>query len=172
MGRTRAALLDGALRGVEKYGTRRLTMADIAMLAGIAKATLYNHFRTKDDLYAALVTEEVTSLARECVALDDPVDALVNAATGLGGHPALRRLASDEPAVLARLATPGGGGSWPLVREAVAYVLERAGCRTDPAAVEVTVRWLGSHLLAPAPEDEVRTGATALLVGLTPGLGR
>jgi len=34
MQRTRAAVLDGAVRAVEKHGARRTTMADIAMLAG------------------------------------------------------------------------------------------------------------------------------------------
>ena len=56
MERTRAAVLDGAARAVEKHGARRATMGDIAVLAGIAKGTLYNHFRTKDAVYAAAAT--------------------------------------------------------------------------------------------------------------------
>ena len=38
-------------------------MGDIAMLAGIAKATLYNHFRTRDDVYLAVVANEVDAVA-------------------------------------------------------------------------------------------------------------
>ena len=36
MGRTRAAVLDGAARAVEKHGARRATMSDIASFAGVA----------------------------------------------------------------------------------------------------------------------------------------
>ena len=57
------AALRGALAAVEKYGSRKATMGDIAMLAGIAKATLYNHFRTRDDVYLAVVANEVDRIA-------------------------------------------------------------------------------------------------------------
>src|SRR5204863_3827131 len=67
MGRTRVAVLDGASRAVEKHGARKTTMADIANLAGIAKGTLYNHFRTKDAVYAAALDGAVRSLGEECV---------------------------------------------------------------------------------------------------------
>src|SRR4051794_988350 len=66
MGRTRAAVLDGAGRAIEKHGSRRATMADIANLAGVAKGTLYNHFRTKDAVYAAALDTGLRSLAEEC----------------------------------------------------------------------------------------------------------
>jgi AcrR family transcriptional regulator len=166
MGRTRAALLEGAVRGIEKYGTRRLTMADVASLAGIAKATLYNHFRTKNDLLAAVVAEEVDSLTGECLTAADSTSSLVTAATRLSGHGALRRIAAEEPAVLARLATPESDGAWAAVREAIAEVLAAGGIQASTAAVETVVRWLVSFVLAPASEDEARVGAEALIAGL------
>jgi AcrR family transcriptional regulator len=97
MARTRAAVLDGAARAVEKHGARRTTMADIANLAGIAKGTLYNHFRAKEAVFTATITAGVRSLTDECVtvATDDLADALALAADRLGTHPALCRLAGD-----------------------------------------------------------------------------
>ena len=62
MQRTRSALLDGAVRAIEKHGARRATMADIAMLAGVAKGTLYNHFRTKEAIYTATADAALRSL--------------------------------------------------------------------------------------------------------------
>ena len=59
MGRTRAAALDGARRVLTEHGVRKATMGDIAVRGGLAKATLYNHFRTKDEVVAALVAEPV-----------------------------------------------------------------------------------------------------------------
>src|SRR6059036_3583904 len=114
MQRTRAAVLDGAVRAVEKHGARRTTMADIAMLAGIAKGTLYNHFRTKDAVYAAAIEAGIRSLTEECatVADDDLAEALALAAERLGSHPALRRVAGDEPATLAMLMCPTDSPAW------------------------------------------------------------
>src|ERR1700759_5711760 len=71
MARTRAAVLDGASRAVEKHGARKATMADIASLAGIAKGTLYNHFRAKEAVYAAALDAGVRTLAAECMATSE-----------------------------------------------------------------------------------------------------
>src|SRR3954467_2543487 len=68
MERTRANVLAAAARCVAKYGSRRTTMGDIATTSGVAKATIYNHFRTKDDVYVALVDAEVRGLGDRCVA--------------------------------------------------------------------------------------------------------
>src|SRR4051794_8445160 len=132
MGRTRAAVIDGAQRAVEKYGSRKATMADIAALAGVAKATLYNHFRAKRDVYAATVEAEVRSLGAECarVAADEGLHAaLVRAAERIGTHPAVRRVAADEPAVLARLQTPAHDPAWEVAREAVTVTLQAGRAR-------------------------------------------
>src|ERR1700759_1930437 len=108
MARTRSAVLDGAARAVEKHGARKATMADIASLAGIAKGTLYNHFRAKEAVYGAALDAGIRSLAAECVAAAqvDLAESLTLAADRLGTNPALRRIAADEPAVLAALVTP------------------------------------------------------------------
>ena len=66
MQRTRTAILDAALDCIATQGVRRTTMTDLATAGGVAKATLYNHFRTKDDVLAALVDAQVASLAEAC----------------------------------------------------------------------------------------------------------
>src|SRR3954453_14071168 len=114
MARTRAAVLDGAVRAVEKHGARRTTMADIANLAGIAKGTLYNHFRAKEAVFSAAIDAGVRSLTDECVAVatDDFADALTLAADRLGTHPALCRLAADEPAAVAAMTAIDDSERW------------------------------------------------------------
>src|SRR4051812_50213815 len=62
MGRTRVGLLAGAARSFAEHGPRRSTMQSIATAAGGAKATLYNHFRTKDEGSAALLATELDRL--------------------------------------------------------------------------------------------------------------
>src|SRR5215212_3533830 len=104
MGRTRAGLLAGAARAFAEHGLRRSTMQSIASAAGVAKATLYNHFRTKDEVAAALLAVELDRLALLAASL--PRDqALAALSDELGAHPVLRRLAATEPEVLAGLLT-------------------------------------------------------------------
>jgi AcrR family transcriptional regulator len=162
MARTRAGLLDGARRAVGARGTRRTTMNDIAAEAGVAKATLYNHFRTKDDVWSALVESEVRAVAAECAELS-LVDALAHAARRLSEHPALRRVADAEPAALAGLLArrPSAAG-WRAAEEAVRSRLATDGLAGD----DLVLRWLASHLATPANAPAIRTAAESLARGL------
>jgi AcrR family transcriptional regulator len=172
MGRTRSAVLDAASRSVEKYGSRQTTMADVAMLAGIAKATLYNHFRTKPDLYSAAVESAVQILGQECthVAADEGLDAaLVRAAERLGSHPAVRRIADQEPAVLSKLQTITDSGSWPAARDAVEGVLAAAGLPCGATEVALVLRWLVTHVGAPATREELEPTVKLLVTALQGG---
>jgi AcrR family transcriptional regulator len=148
MARTRTAVLDGAARAVEKHGSRKATMADIASLAGIAKGTLYNHFRAKEAVYAAALDAGIRVIAAECVAAahDDLTDALSLGADRLGSNPALRRIAADEPMVLASLITPTDLPLWGLARSAVRDVLVAAGVATSAASIDLVLRWLTSFI--------------------------
>jgi AcrR family transcriptional regulator len=166
MARTRAAVLDGTARAVEKHGARRASMSDIATLSGIAKGTLYNHFRAKDDVYAATLQAGIASLAEECVtvARDDLADALALAAERLGSHPALRRITGDEPAVRSALTTVGDGIGWDSARSAVRDVLVAAGADSSAASVDCALRWLTSFVGLTG--RDVERQATVIAAGL------
>src|SRR3954468_7496906 len=108
MNRTRAGLLSGAARAFAEHGLRRSTMQSIAAAAGVAKATLYNHFRTKDEVAAALLSVELDRLSALAASL--PLDqGLAALSHELGVHPVLRRLAETEPETLTALL---GTGRW------------------------------------------------------------
>ena len=154
MARTRASLLDAAVRLLAERGTRRTSMTDIAHAAGIAKGTLYNHFRNKDEVFAALVEAEVMLIAEECRGLRLE-DALAVAAIRLDTHPGLRRVAADDPALLCGLISAerldAGGRGWQTALAAAADALADSG--RDPRAAELVVRWLVTHLTIPDQED-------------------
>jgi AcrR family transcriptional regulator len=170
MGRTRAAVLDGASRAVEKYGARKATMADIASLAGIAKGTLYNHFRAKEAVYAAALDAGIRGLAAECTAAarEDLAEALALAAERIGGNPALRRIAADEPATLAVLVTPNDMPLWGLARSAVRDILVSSGFATSAASIDAVLRWLVSFVAAPAVDAAAQAGLIAAGIGAGP----
>jgi AcrR family transcriptional regulator len=166
MARTRSELLRAAVRIIAVHGTRRASMTDIAAAAGVAKGTLYNHFRTKDDVWSALVDSEFDALVEECRRLPLAA-ALQHAAERIGSHPALRRISVDEPAVLAELLVPSRHPrAWSAAHGVVADALARAG--KDPVATDLVLRWLASHLCGPAAGPAATTAQ--LLAAALPDL--
>jgi len=182
MQRTRAAILDAAAACVERDGVRRTTMGELARTGGVAKATLYNHFRTKEAVLAALLEARAEALVLQCRAMAGEevhvpglsagtglAAALAHAAEVLAASRPLRRVAEQEPALLAPLAVPGDGRAWAAVREGVEAVLVAGGAQVDPARVELVLRWLLSVLLWPSSGQAARAQAEALTAGLLAG---
>ena len=138
-GGTRAALVAGAARAFADQGLRRSTMQSVAAAAGVAKATLYNHFRTKDDVVAALLSAELDRLTALAAAL--PADqALAALSDELGAHPVLRRLAETDPETFAGLLTVGPE-PWIDVTGRLATAL-----RIESDDADLVARWLAATL--------------------------
>lgn len=93
-------IAEAALRLFARYGYKRSSMDDIAKEAGLAKATLYLHFKGKDDVFRAmlnLIGRRVEARCREVVvmrapfperlaALLDAYSAQIYASFGTGEH--------------------------------------------------------------------------------------
>jgi AcrR family transcriptional regulator len=142
MGRTRAGLLAGAARAFAEHGLRRSTMQSIAAAAGVAKATLYNHFRTKDEVAAALLAVELDRLTTLAAAL--PLDqALATLSDELGAHPVLRRMAGTEPETLTALLAVDADG-WAGLTARLGAAL-----RVDDDGAQLAGRWLLGVVLQP-----------------------
>jgi AcrR family transcriptional regulator len=161
MGRTRRALLEGAAAAVASHGTK-VSMAQVATAAGVAKATLYNHLRTRDDVLAAVLANEVDRL---CRATRDHTlaEALTTAAAAISAHPIRRSLAHREPDVLARLARIDlSAAAWRRTRDEVGHRLSVVG----RGGVDVVLRFLSSYLTSPGDPVGIRAEVAALLDGL------
>lgn len=161
MNRTRGALLDGAARAVAISGTK-ITMAQVAAAAGVAKATLYNHFRTREAVLAALLAHQVEQIIDEQAG--KPLGtALVDAATAIAGNPVRRGLAQVEPAVLAALGrVDDRAAGWQRARGAV----EAALAAESRDGAETVLRWLACFLLTEAAPESIARDVAVLLTGL------
>jgi AcrR family transcriptional regulator len=161
MNRTRAALLDGALRSVEVNGTK-ITMAQVAAAAGVAKATLYNHFRTREAVLSALLAAEVAKLVDE-FAGQPLADALGGAANAISRHPSLRTLARIEPGILAALGCiDSSAEGWRSARAGVAALLGAEHRR----GTDAVLRWLASYLITPGSPASIAADLAVVLSGL------
>ncbi len=160
MNPTRRGLLDGAARAFADTGLRRTTMQSVAAAAGVAKATLYNHFRTKDEVARELLAVELDRLTALATGL--PAGrALAALSDELGAHPVLRRLAETEPEVLTGLLAVDAD-RWARLRDRLAAALG-----TDADGAEVAGRWLLGVVVQPGRSlDRHRQAAR-----LAPALG-
>jgi len=162
MSRTRLGLLAGAARAFAEQGLRRSTMQSVAAAAGVAKATLYNHFRTKDEIARALLAAELDRLGATASALP-AAEALATLSDELGAHPVLRRLAETEPEVLAGLL---GTDRWTELAGRLAVALG-----TDADGAELAARWLLGVVLQPGRSTARHRQAARLAAVLVPSAG-
>ena len=161
MSRSRAALIAGARRAVEVSGTK-ISMSQVATAAGVAKATLYNHFRTRDAVLAALLDHEVDELLRQ--AAGRPLDeALHLTADAVSQHPVLLALARREPATIVRLARiDDTAPNWHRVRG----TLEQLLSASNRGGADTVLRWLASLLVTPGTEASITADVAVLMAGL------
>lgn len=101
-------ILDTATRLFVAHGYKGLSMRQIAEATGLSKAGLYHHFKTKEELFIAVLEENIKTVAalietaeREQATLRDQLTAIL---TGIFTLPperrAIIRLASQEMAAL------------------------------------------------------------------------
>lgn len=148
-------------------------MGDVAMTARVAKATLYNHFRSKDEVLRALAEDRLDvalAMLAEAGRERGAAAALVAVAESLGTDRALRRLAATEPAVLAQVLAADLEARGPRRRALAGLAELLAPVCADPAAAapgaEMALRWLTGQVLTPAAGRDLTFGARALVAGL------
>lgn len=73
-------ILDAALELVQRWGYRKTTLDDIAKQAGVTKGTIYQHWKTREALFGALLQHEYLSFMLDFRALiaNDPHSALLS----------------------------------------------------------------------------------------------
>ncbi|RPD40630.1 TetR/AcrR family transcriptional regulator [Chitinophaga barathri] len=60
-------ILDTAFNLFRQYGTRSITMDDIAIKMGISKKTLYAHFADKSDLVVNVISRHLKLMQDQCI---------------------------------------------------------------------------------------------------------
>lgn len=175
-------LLGAALEAATIHGLAKLSMGDVARIAGLSRQTLYRYFPSKDVLISAVVANETTALIEKVVAAavaeEDPrrslEAALMTALTILRDHPLLDRLVRTEPESLLPLLVSEGAPAMEQVRAVVeVLVAERAPSTVagDPVALrrfaDVVTRLLISYAVS-APDDPPDVVAHHLSLFLVP----
>jgi AcrR family transcriptional regulator len=164
---TGARILDAAFEAVARFGLSRLTVDDVARLAGVSRQTVYRYFDSKDALILALVAREEEALLegvraahREAPSLREAIRrSVLFCLRAAREHPLLDRLLASEPEVLLPYLTTRSGGLIERARRTLeALVAERDDVRPElaPRAADVAVRAIVSYTLTPSDEPPER----------------
>lgn len=82
--RTRASLLDATAHLIATHGTDEISISDIAVAAGVASGTFYNHFRTKAEIIAEtafrIIEHLATQIQKSHIPTHDPVAKIAHGA--------------------------------------------------------------------------------------------
>jgi AcrR family transcriptional regulator len=145
MERARAGILDAAAGLVADGGPRAVTMSAVARRGAVAKATVYNHFRDRDELLRALLATERERLVAHCSTVPQ-AERLEGAAAWLSGSPVLAGVRQHDPRTLLHRVDAAAGD------ESVHADVQRwCASSTDPGQA---LRWLLSFVVAPARSPE------------------
>lgn len=168
MERSHKALLDGARAAVATNGVSNTSMVDVADFGQVARATLYNHFRSKEELWTALILDEVenvSQLFREQSNFESGLRAL---ASYIETNPMLRAIARDDPATLAALTKVGQNETWEAIYARFALLAKEQKV-SDLAAVDLAFRWLLSQIPSPlAPESQASAASMVARIAKLP----
>ncbi|MDJ0850036.1 MAG: TetR/AcrR family transcriptional regulator [Myxococcota bacterium] len=129
---TRERILDAAEEIFAERGFDGTTLRDVAARVGLRNPSLYNHFDSKDDLYAAVLERGVGPVLKvlsEFVALGnaDSVAVVRRMMEILSDHPTLCRLVQHETLA-------GGQRLTPLLRDWIVPVLARGQQMAEQSA--------------------------------------
>lgn len=147
----RAQILDAARAQLRRFGEAKTNVVDIARALGTSHTTIYRHFRSKADIFDAVVTEAMRDeeeMARRFVAVDGPaaerLEAMVLALHArkrerFAGDPEVyqlyRRIVEERPDIIAAYA----GAMTALIAEIIGDGVRRREFKVDDVATAAGV---------------------------------
>jgi AcrR family transcriptional regulator len=159
--KSRVAILASAKLVIAKVGNYQSNIADIAVSAQVAKATIYNQFADKAEMMESLVESEVIRLTELALAASSRQEGLALLSNAISQDLALRKLVESDPSDIAKLVTITNHPTWVLVHQGIAKVFG-----ADSAACGVILRWLIGQIASPITEEESVAQARRLAASL------
>lgn len=154
MERARSGIIEAAAALVAVGGQKSVTMAAVGRKAAVAKATVYNHFRDRDELLRALLATERERMVAHCASVPR-AEQLTTAARWLGQSAVIAGLRRHDPAIVLGLATAA------TTDDAARHHAEQWCAPGDDP--DRALRWLISFAVAPP-----RSAETAAVPPTTP----
>lgn len=146
--RTRSAILEATKILIARHGLQVTSMIEIADTAEVSRATLYNHFRSKESVMRGLLEFEVSRILELAADETSPAPALARMSIEISSNPALATMRTYDPAILTQLLSAGADPLWQQIHEGLVRLLPSS------QTVELTLRWLIGQVFAPLTPEQ------------------
>jgi TetR/AcrR family transcriptional regulator, transcriptional repressor of aconitase len=155
--RTEEAILEGTKSLIARSGISGLSMIEIADHSEVSRATLYNHYRDKDAVLAALVSSEINRLAELAIKAGTPADALESLSISISADPALAAMRIHDAEVLVKAMTNTSSEHYITIAQII------YGATKSQAGTGIAMRWLLGQVMQPITAEQSRDQALLLV---------
>lgn len=157
-------ILDGAAVCFQRSGLNKTTMSDIIAESGLARTTVYRHFKVRDDIISQLVLRDIDYLAAQLDSIRDQhrddiereiAEVIYFALSEIVQRPLLNALFTQDPVLLNKLGLTNNGVMQYIQRavQPVFNKLKSEGRLRKGITLEEYAEWNGrfamSFVLAP-----------------------
>ena len=155
--RTQSAILEGAKNLISTVGLNKMSMIEIADTSEVSRATLYNHYRDKESVIAALCDSEIRRLVSIAQRAGNPTDALVSLSMHVSADTALANMRIHDPASLTQALAATNRPLWVQFNNALSMIVG------SQILADIAMRWLIGQTLNPLTPDDSRLQAEFLI---------
>ncbi len=155
--RTQSAILEGAKHLISTVGLAKMSMIEVADTSQVSRATLYNHYRDKESVLAALCDSEIRRLVAVAQSASNPTDALEALSIQISSDSALAQMRASDPAPLAQALAATSNALWLQFNDALAMILG------SQILADCAMRWLIGQALQPLTVEDSRLQAEFLV---------
>jgi AcrR family transcriptional regulator len=153
--KTRNALVTTALALIAEKGLAQTNMIEIADRARVSRASLYNHFRDKNEVFLAVVELELERIIQLALREKEVASRLAIISREISGHKALATAVAKDPGTIAALLARHEGDLWSKIFQGLASVVT-----SDSAGTALALRWLIGQIFIPlSPEHSASQSA-------------
>lgn len=142
--KTRNALVSTALALISEKGLAQTNMIEIADRARVSRASLYNHFRDKNEVFIAVVELELERIIQLALREREVAARLAIVSREISSHPALATALAKDSATIGSLLARHDGEIWSKIYQGLASVVA-----SDSAGTALTLRWLIGQIFIP-----------------------
>ena len=155
--RTQSAILAGAKNLIATVGLAKMSMTEIADTSEVSRATLYNHYRDKESVIAALCESEIARLIATAQSAPNATDALELLSIAISADAALANMRIHDPAPLTQALAATENPLWPAFSDLLCVITG------SQVLAEVAVRWLLGQVFNPLTPEDSRLHAELLI---------